>query len=105
MSCIAYTVILKNCKYNTGNEALSFISYARKFTDKPRECFRGELINNELYLDPVPTGQLPLDMPTKEFILKAEDRLRSLPNSDHHPCYLLKRELSDAMISKFSDQP
>ena len=35
-SCRMYTLILRSCEETVGSEALSFISYARKFTDPPR---------------------------------------------------------------------
>mgnify|MGYP000951353001 CR=1 FL=1 len=61
-----------------GTEVLSFASYTRKFADPPEQRFIGKKIAEELYLDPVPTGLLPLDMPIAEFVKLAETRLRTL---------------------------
>lgn len=70
VSCFVYTVILQNCDSSVRNEALNLISYARKFTEPPREAAR-HLIAHELYENPVPSGLMPLDMPTAEFIAVA----------------------------------
>ena len=104
-SCIVYTLILRSCEETVGSEALSFISYARKFTDPPREAARGDLVAEELYLSPVPTGLLPLDMPAAEFARVAESRLRTLSAYQHFCCSQFKKQLLRVMPSKFREQP
>lgn len=100
-----YTIILRSCSETVGSEALSFISYTRKFTDPPREVFRSKRIAEELYLSPVPTGLLPLDMPAAEFVGVAESRMRTLPIYRHICCSQFKRRLLKVMLSKFREQP
>lgn len=100
-----YTIIIRNCWSTVGSEALSFISYARKSTDLPREVFRGKQIAEELYESPIPSGLLPFDMPTTLFVEIAEDRLRTLPNHRHIPCSLFKTQLLEVMSSKFNNEP
>lgn len=105
LSCIAYSRIMKNCRSTVGEEVLSFISCARKFTDPPRQSFRGGQIANELYLTPVPTGKLPLDMPIAKFVQNAEGLLRELPHNQHSACSRFKSQLLNVMKSKFEDMP
>ncbi len=58
-----------------------------------------------LYENPVPSGQLPLDMPTADFVREAEDLLGEMPLRQHFACSLFKRRLLQCMECKFPDQP
>ena len=103
-SCIVYTPVLQHYGPAVGSEALSLISYARKFTDPPR-YFNSIEIADVLYESPVPSGRLPLDMPVADFVREAEDRLREMPVRQHFACSLFKRRLLQCMELKFADQP
>ena len=84
---------------------LSLISYARQLMGPLRRELKGIAINEQLYEDPVPTGLLPLDMNTENFIREAETRLGSMNAKRHFPCFLYKRRLLKTMSSKFTEQP
>ena len=53
--------------FNENEEALSFASYTRKFTDPPSR-FARQRIHDKFYAKNDPTGLLPLDMPIAEFV-------------------------------------
>ena len=102
---MAYTTLLEHSQESAGDEPLSLISFARKFTDPPDERFRGDEIAEVLYEQDIPTGRLPFDMTTEQFILHAEELLRGLTSRNHLACCYLKTRFLKTMDAYTSDQP
>ena len=105
LTCVAYTTLLEHSQESAGDEPLSLISFARKFTDPPDERFRGDKIAEVLYEKNIPTGRLPFDMTTEQFILHAEELLRGLTSRNHLACCYLKTRFLKTMDAYTSDQP
>jgi hypothetical protein len=66
---------------------------------------KGKSITEELYWTSVPTGRLPLDMPTHIFIAEAEIRVADMSVKQHLALYLFKKRLLRVLPRKVANYP